>query len=179
MSSKGALRIEITRNGGMETLVQLLQPTNDKELIMTGLNCLINFATDKKQILSFKQANGLQAVLQVLENENHIVQFQALRFFNSFVSCDELNKEIARVIGFIPRCIGLLTSSHPGIQKLAIETLVELTSSQKCVESILIGGGLPPLLSLIDNQSNEIKQLSIFVISTIVAFDGNFLFFFM
>ena len=172
MSSKGALRSEITRNGGMETLVRLLDPDNDQELIMAGLNCLINFATDKKQILSFKQAGGLPAVLQVLEHSNHIVQYQGIRFFCAFVDKDELNKEISRAIGFIPRCIGLLTSSHPGIQKTAVETLVELCSSPKCVETIQAGGGLPPLLSLIDHQSDDIKESAILIISHIVSRDG-------
>jgi len=171
MSAKGALRTEITRNGGMATLIQLLQPDNDKELIIAGLNCLINFATDKKQILSFKEAGGLPAVLQVLENANHIVQYQGIRFFRQFVDKDDLNKEICRAIGFIPRCIGLLTSSHPGIQRTAVETLVEMTTSSKCIETTQAGGGLPPLLSLIDHASDEIKCAAITVIAAMIHRD--------
>ena len=179
MSSKGALRTEITKNGGMETLVQLLQPENDQELILSGLGCLINFAKDKQQILSFKQAGGLQATLAVLENKIHTIQYQGLRFFASFIENDDFNKEICRAIGFIPRCVGLLTSTHPGIQQTATEVLAELISSNKCVETILSGGGLPPLLALIDHQNDAVKRNAILVIAALVSYDGIWLFLFI
>merc|ERR1712137_1198287 len=139
--------------------------------VMVGLSGLVNFAKDKKQILSFKQAGGLPAVLELLGNKNTSVQFQAIRFFQSFVEGDELNKEIARAIGFLPRCVGLLTSEHPGIQLAAVDTLLEVSSSPKCVEMIQAGGGLPPLIQLIDHTDETVKQKAIQVISSLIAAD--------
>ena len=173
-SKKGGLRAEITKNGGMQSLVQLLKADNDQELILIALSCLINFATDKQQILNFKRAEGLPAVLNLLGHPNHPVQYQALRFFESFIAPAELNKEIVRALGFVPRCIGLITSSHPGIQKTAIKMLIDLSSSQKALEAVVSGGGTPPLLSLLDHHDEDVRQQVSSLLTLLIAVDGLF-----
>lgn len=165
MSSKSILRDEIAKNGGIKPIVQLID-SNDEDLCLYCLKCLIHFAIDKKHILSFKQAEGLTTVLETLKSENENLQNQGIQFFQKFIQKDELSKEITRVIGFIPQCIQLLQSKNLNIQKIALDALENLSTSPKCNETIRLCDGLRCVLPFINSDDLNIQKSSISIISS-------------
>jgi copper homeostasis protein CutC len=162
----------------MGFLVQMIQPDNDGQLIKSALNTLINFATDKTQIVNFKNANGLNSLLGLLENLNPEIQGLALQFFQKFNSASDLNKDIARAIGFVPRAIGLLTSAHLGNAKAALQSLTAFASYQKGAETISASGGIPPLSLLLISNDPQVSEASVKLLHSLVTFQDRTLIFF-
>ena len=174
-SRKGTLRDEISKQGGMQSLVMLLDPNNDQELINIALSTLSHFTSDQAQLVNFKRANGLQAVAQLLSHPNPSIQSEALNFFYVFINQSEINKEIARAISFIPKGIGLMTAPDYNTQLTACKAIAALSQSEKCIETIHAGGALAPSVGLLDSPYEDIHDAVLSILSKLLSFDRSLL----
>ena len=180
-SKRDEMRMEITKQGGIDYLVLLLNPNNDERTIKVALTTLAYYTNTHLQLLAFKRANGLQSVVNLLSHNNPLVQYHSLKFFFEFINQSNINKEIVKAIAFIPKCVGLMTSPHPPSQLMACQIIQSLTSNVNCLQSINESGALPQVLGLfkLATASDDIRELSLLTLSKLLSFDCSFSFFFL
>lgn len=163
-------KTRMVREGGLPHILQMVA-SEDPEVQLCGTSILANITDSEMASFVIKQG-GLQALVRQLDSKQDDVQLEAVIGLANIASRNEETQQQIVHCGGLSSLIKLVSSGDVAKMKAAIVALANIALCDTLQAGMVASGVLAPLLSALQDGSNDIKREVVRAVGNLLSSTG-------